>query len=69
MGIAILYHVKFAIPGSDISYEFTDKGTTENEIGEIRDLKDGYRLMTIMSFERFSDKIYQSFGWNRIYLE
>ena len=69
MGIAILYHVKFTIPGSDISYEFTDKGSTENEIGKIRDLNDGYRLMTIMSFERFSDKIYQSFGWNSIYSE
>lgn len=69
LGISILYHVKFAIPDSDISYEFTDKGTTENEIGKIRDLNDGYRLMTIMSFERFSDKIYQSFGWNGIYSE
>lgn len=69
MGISILYHVKFTIPDSDISYEFTDKGTPESEVGKIRDINDGYRHMTIMSFERFSDKICKSFGWNGIYSE
>ena len=67
VGISISCRVHFTIPNSDITYELSGKGVPEKDINGIRDITDGYRQMTIMSFARFSNDLYAKFGLKEVY--
>lgn len=67
IGIAISCRVKFTIPNSDITYELSGKGAPEKDISGIKNLSDGYKQMTMISFARFSNDLYSKFGLKKIY--
>lgn len=67
IGITISCRVKFTIPNSDITYELSGKGAPEKDINGIRDVADGYKQMTMISFARFSNDLSSKFGLKEVY--
>ncbi len=62
MGIAIDFDFKFSIPGSKEVYQFHQESLPGDFIREIGDIRNGYVMMTKMSFESYADKIVRLFG-------
>ena len=67
VGISINFNAEFTIPNSDITYTYSEKGSPENNISGINDIEDGYRKMTRMCFEQFSDKMVKNMGLDETY--
>ncbi len=68
LGISINFKAHFSIPGSVMTYDYAEKGEPENEIGNIQDVKDGYRRMTYICVERFSNKMSENMGLEQTYI-
>ena len=69
LAIDVEFDAKFSIPGSDITYEYSEVGDPGNEITGIEDVKDGYRRMTTVCFAKFSDKMAENLGLEEIYFK
>ncbi|ROL59140.1 hypothetical protein D9V86_11055 [Bacteroidetes/Chlorobi group bacterium ChocPot_Mid] len=62
MGIAIDFKFKFTIPGTKEVYYFETESFPGDFVREIGDVKNGYVMMTKMSFDRFAQDIINKFG-------
>ena len=69
LAIDVEFDAKFSIPGSDITYEYSEVGDPGNEITGIEDVKDGYRRMTTVCFAKFSDKMAENLGLEDVYFK
>lgn len=69
LAIDVKFNAKFSIPGSDITYEYSEVGEPGNEITGIEDVKDGYRQMTQVCFAKFSNKMAENLGLEEIYFK
>ncbi|MBR6181615.1 MAG: hypothetical protein IKQ77_10425 [Prevotella sp.] len=69
IGISIAFNAHFTIPGSTITYDYSEKGEPEDNISNIRDIKDGYRQMTAICFAKFSNKMSTNLGLKEVYFQ
>ena len=67
LAINVKFDVLFSIPGSDVTYTYSEIGEPGNEIRGIEDIKDGYRQMTQVCFAKFSDKMSVNLGLEKTY--
>ena len=67
LAIDVKFDVLFSIPGSDVTYTYSEIGEPGNEIRGIEDIKDGYRQMTQVCFAKFSDKMSANLGLEKTY--
>lgn len=69
LAIDVRFNAKFLIPGSNVTYEYSEMGEPGEEIKGIQDVKDGYRQMTQVCFAKFSNKMSENLGLEEIYLK
>ncbi|MFH1050034.1 MAG: hypothetical protein V1779_03775 [bacterium] len=69
MGIAIDFDFKFSIPGTKEVYQFHKESLPGDFIREIGDVRNGYVMMTKMSFERYAREIIGLFGLKKSYYQ
>ena len=67
LGISVRFEAIFTIPGSEITYQYSEIGEPGSEINGISDIKDGYRRMTQRCFAKFSDKMAKNLGLEQTY--
>lgn len=67
LAIDVKFDVLFSIPGSDVTYAYSEIGEPGDEIRGIEDIKDGYRQMTQVCFAKFSDKMSANLGLEKTY--
>lgn len=69
IGISILFDASFTLPNNLSTYEFSDKGEPKNDISNIENIQDGYRKMSAICFQRFSNKIAKNMGLDDAYTD
>ena len=67
LGIDVNFDTQFTIPGSDVTYNYTEVGEPGKEIRDIESIQDGYRQMTQMCFAKFSNKMSDNLGLEETY--
>lgn len=67
LAIDVKFDAKFSIPGSNVTYEYSEVGEPGEEIKGIQDIKDGYRQMTQICFAKFSNKMSENLGLEDVY--
>lgn len=69
IGISINFNAHFTIPNSSTAYDYSEKGEPEDDINNIEDIKDGYRIMTSICFAKFSNKMSKNLGLAEAYFQ
>ncbi len=67
LGVDVRFEANFSIPGSSITYKYSEVGKPGNEISNIDDIRDGYRRMTAMCFAKFANKMADNLGLEEMY--
>lgn len=69
LAIDVNFDAKFSIPGSSVTYEYSEIGEPGEEIKGIQNVKDGYRQMTQICFAKFSNKMSENLGLEDVYFK
>lgn len=69
LAIDVKFDAKFSIPGSSVTYEYSEIGEPGEEIKGIQNVKDGYRQMTQICFAKFSNKMSENLGLEDVYFK
>ncbi len=69
IGIGIYFKAHFSLPHSNTTYDYSEKGEPEDDINNIEDIKDGYRIMTSICFAKFSNKMSNNLGLAEVYFQ
>lgn len=69
VGIDIDFKAKFSIPGSTITYEYSDKGEPGDNINNVSNIRDGYKQMAQICFAQFSNKMSKNLGLAETYFQ
>lgn len=67
LAIDVLFDAKFTIPGTSVTYSYSEVGEPGNEIKCIENINDGYKQMTAVCFAKFSDKMSENLGLDEVY--
>lgn len=67
LAIDVFFDAKFTIPGTSVTYSYSEVGEPGNEIKGIENINDGYKRMTAVCFAKFSDKMSESLGLDEVY--
>lgn len=62
MGIEVAFDSKLFFSGQDTPWEVSVKGSPEEDISDIDDISDGYRIMTRKCFDKFGEQLYKLLG-------
>lgn len=69
IGIGINFKAHFSLPNSNTTYDYSDKGEPEDDINNIENIQDGYRIMTSICFAKFSNKMSNNLGLAEVYFQ
>lgn len=69
LAIKVEFDARFSLPGSDMTYAYSEVGDPGEEIAGILSIKDGYRRMTQRCFAKFSDMMSKNLGLDPVYFE
>lgn len=61
LGISVFFDAQIQCAGKE-PWQFSEEGHPENEIRDIENINDGYRIMVERSFEQFRDKLHRNIG-------
>lgn len=67
IGISIFFKARYSIPGSATTFVYSEKGEPADNISNIEDISDGYRRMTKICFQQFSNKMSRNLGLKETY--
>lgn len=62
MGIEVAFDSRLSFPGQETPWEVSVKGAPEEDINDIDDISDGYRVMTRKCFDKFGEQLYILLG-------
>lgn len=62
MGIEVAFDSRLSFPGQETPWEISVKGAPEEDINDIDDISDGYRVMTRKCFDKFGEQLYILLG-------
>lgn len=57
MGIEVSFDAKLSFPGQKMPWDLSIKGSPEEDINDIDDISDGYRVMTQKCFDKFGEQL------------
>lgn len=69
IGITIDFNAHFSIPGSVTTFDYRETGEPSENINNVEDIEDGYRQMTRICFEKFSNKMSRNMGLNETFFK
>lgn len=69
IGISISFDAHFTIPDRTTSYDYHEIGEPEDDINNVDDIKNGYRMMTSICFAKFSNKMSDNLGLAEVYFQ
>lgn len=69
IGISINFKAHFSLPDSNTTYDYSEIGEPEDDINNIQNIQDGYRIMTSICFAKFSNKMSKNLGLAETYFQ
>lgn len=69
IGINIIFNAKFCIPNSYVQYSYIGNGHPEEDLNDVKDIRNGYRMMTQICFAKFSNEISKNLGLKEVYFQ